>query len=157
MKNILIFFTIGLLAACQQNADLPNRISDLESELFAANAEIANFSKAKTESRESLAHLVYLDLKEDISDAEKKDLLEAIQELSKIPTVKNLELGTFKDLNDPRALSEFELFFQMDFKDAADYNVYQKHEIHLALKKLAKGLLAGPPVTYDYEIKKYSN
>ncbi|MFT4667812.1 MAG: hypothetical protein ACI8YQ_004523 [Polaribacter sp.] len=154
MKNILIIFTIALLAACQQNAELPNRVSELELELRAAKSEIAEFSKAKTGRTESLAHLVYLDLKEDISGVEKKGLLEAIQELSKIPGVKHLKLGAFKNLNDPRALSSFELFFQMDFKDTADYKIYQRHEIHLALKKLAKGLLAGPPVTYDYEIKK---
>jgi len=153
MKNLLIIIAIGLLTACQQNADLPKRIVQLESELRSAKTEIAELSKAKTAKAETLTHLVYLNLKEDISGSEREKLVKAIDELKKIPEVKNLEQGSFKNLNDPRALSDFELFFQMDFKDTTDYKVYQAHEIHLALKRLAKGLLAGPPVTYDYEIK----
>ncbi len=153
MKNILIIFALTFLAACQKNADLPNRIVELESELQAAKAKIAEFSKMKTEPTRSLAHMVYLDLKEDISDLERNTLVGAIRRLSEIDEVKSLEIGDFKNLNDPRALAQFELFFQMDFKNTEDYKVYQNHKIHLRLKKLAKGLLAGPPVTYDYEVK----
>lgn len=97
-----------------------------------------------------LVHIVLLKVKENAAIDE---LILEIQKLSAIPEVKNLEVGTFKDLGDTRALSEYAVLMQMRFENEPDYQVYQKHPIHLALKENTKLYLAGPPVTYDYLTK----
>ncbi len=94
-----------------------------------------------------LVHMVYFKTKEN---ADIKTLIKEIQKIEAIPVLKNLEVGTFKNLGDSRAMSEFGVFMQMRFANEADYQSYQNHPMHIALKKSAGPYLAGPPVTYDY-------
>ena len=116
-----------------------------------------NSSKAhKTDSTQSeiqqfdnapLVHIVLLKVKENI---ESKKLIEEIEKLNGIPGLVNLEVGTFKDLGDTRALSAYSVIIQMRFENEKDYQTYQQHPIHLALKENTKSYMAGPPSTYDY-------
>ena len=73
-----------------------------------------------------------------------------LQKLDDIEVVNDFEVGSFANLNDPRAMSDFELVMQMSFESEADYRKYQSHPHHLQLKKEIGGFLNGPPVTYDY-------
>ena len=92
-------------------------------------------------------HVVYFTLKEK---ADIDLLIKEIKKLKAIEVLHNLEIGTFADLGDKRALSQYDLVMQMDFKSRADYEIYQIHPLHLQLKKAMMNLLAGPPATYDY-------
>ncbi|MFK7810504.1 MAG: Dabb family protein [Saprospiraceae bacterium] len=147
MKNLLLFIISICCIACQQNDNTAQKINELETNLAKVKNELAEHKSLKNND---LVHIVYLDLKKEITVEDKEKLMVAIRKLSEIPEVKNLELGSFKPLNDPRALSAFEVVFQMEFKDEKDYQIYQAHETHLALKTIAKDFVAGPPVTYDY-------
>ena len=97
-----------------------------------------------------LVHIVFFKLKEG-TDVD--SLIYEIKKIEKIPGLKNLEVGQFKDLDDVRALSEYQVMMQMRFANRADYHIYQKHPLHLSLQENAKAYLAGPPVTYDYFAK----
>jgi hypothetical protein len=94
-----------------------------------------------------LVHVVYFDMKDD---ADVSAFITEIEKLRNIEEVQNLEVGTFKNLGDERALSQYELVMQMSFKDSAAYQIYQNHPIHLQLKAAAKSVVAAAPATYDF-------
>jgi len=98
----------------------------------------------------NLIHCVLLNLKNDITPNDLSALKSEIKELEKIEVLRELEIGEFKNLDDPRAMSQLELIFTMAFKDDQDYQTYQNHPIHLELKSKVGKYLEGPPVTYDY-------
>jgi len=97
-----------------------------------------------------LVHTVYFDLKEDLTEAEKDTFYQEIETLHKIPVVKGLVYGDFADLKDKRAMSEYELVMQMHFTNEKEFQEYQAHPLHLALKKTCGAFLSRPPVTHDF-------
>lgn len=132
---------VVLLGSCSQKA--------LEAELISTKKALSDAETKLTalETKGDLVHLVYFDLKEA---ANINQFIIEIEKLREIEVIQSLEIGTFKDLGDQRALSEYELVMQMSFKDSAAYQVYQNHPIHLQLKAAAKAVLSAPPATYDF-------
>ncbi|MEO1518730.1 MAG: Dabb family protein [Bacteroidota bacterium] len=144
MKYLPLFALLLLFSCSDPNAQ--QQIATLRSELDAANEIMASI-KAKIEPEGNLVHLVMFKLK---ADADANALVAEIKKLETIEGVMDLEVGTFEDLGDERALSEYGLAMQMSFQDAAAYQKYQQDPIHLALKEATKAYLAAPPVTYDF-------
>ncbi|MCB0650550.1 MAG: Dabb family protein [Saprospiraceae bacterium] len=149
MKNILVLLIFLLLSlnACKQ--------ADLQQQLEACHAELLEKSQEQEilQIETPLVHTVYLKIREDISPENLAGLIEGVKTLNQIQGVKHLKTGTFENLGDERALAEYGLVLQMEFQSEADYRSYQQDSIHLAFKKNAGPLLAGPPATYDF-IKK---
>lgn len=144
MKRIhLTLIFIALFLACKPEIDT-SKVDNykLKEALKMAQAKIKDLKSA-----DDLVHIVYFKLKEDAS---KDGLIAEIKKLEGIDVLKNLEVGTFQDLGDKRAMSQFDVVMQMEFENETDYKIYQAHPIHLALKAAAGAYLAGPPVTYDY-------
>ena len=145
---LLLF--VFLQTSCRQNPDSA-AVDQLKADLTSLKTELEQSTEAlsnlKSAHDYSLVHLVYFDLREG-ADAVK--FIEELRKLEGIDVLKDLQIGHFTDLKDPRALSQFELMMQMGFADQTTYQAYQSHPLHLALKESAKGYLAGPPVTYDY-------
>jgi hypothetical protein len=96
-----------------------------------------------------LKHLVFLNLKPDI-DLEL--LLLELQALSEIATLDSFSVGKFIDLNDPKAMSNYEIIMEMTFKDVEAYQAYQEDSLHVAMVKKTKSFMEGPPLSYDYMI-----
>ena len=132
---------VVLLGSCSQKA--------LEAELASTKKALSDAKTKLTalETKGDLVHVVYFDLKETANISQ---FIIEIEKLREIEVIQSLEIGTFKDLGDQRALSEYELVMQMSFKDSAAYQIYQNHPIHLQLKATAKSVLAAPPATYDF-------
>ncbi len=159
----LVFTMISLcLFACEKTSNINTQSESLNlhyqlkelERLRALEEEIKvermiNISTERHQQRR-LIHLVYFDLKEE---ADKEAVIQEIRKLEDIQVVKQLEVGSFKDLGDKRAMSTMELVMQMAFDTEEDYKSYQKHEIHLALKKALGVHLTGPPITYDYLVE----
>ena len=147
----LLLLFVFLYTSCQHPPD-SGAINQLEADLTTVKAELeqsrTELNLLKSTRDYPLVHVVYFDLKEG---ADVRKFREEIKKLEEIEVLKDLQIGRFADLKDPRALSQFELVMQMGFKDQAAYQTYQSHSLHLALKESAKKYLAGPPVTYDYE------
>ncbi len=144
---------IGLMTSCQQSVNT-DQVEKLNAELTNAKTELENTKAALVKLQSSqnypLVHLVYFDMK----DAQGMEgFINDLKKLKAIKEVKSLQIGHFKDLGDQRALSEFELVMQMGFNNEADYQSYQKHSIHLALKKKIAPYLAAPPTTYDFTLQ----
>ncbi len=144
------YFFIALIFcffSCQNGAEHLVEIQQLKLQLLEKQKEV---ELLKIKQDRYLIHIVYFDLK---PDANKKLFIEALEKLEKIPVVKDLEIGQFKDLADKRAMAEFEVMMQMAFDSKEDYTTYQNHPIHLELKNLAGKFVSAPPVTYDYLVE----
>ncbi len=150
MKNIFILTSFVFLIACS-SSELQMELEKTRDELELVEAALAKSQEKLMKMEEDQAapftHLVFFDLK---PEADQKILINAIHKLKAIPEVHQLEVGTFEDTGDQRALSSYALLMKMSFRDSADYAIYQAHPLHLELKASARNLMAGPPATYDY-------
>lgn len=119
---------------------LEHKILELETQLKDSN--IVEDGK--------LAHVVFLNLKEDLTETERNNLVIAIEDLKNISVVEELHLGRIANTGDARFITDDELMFQITVNKTQDLGAYQKDSIHLKLKTMAKDFLSKPPAVYDY-------
>lgn len=115
-------------------------------QLAETQQALAELEAATAETGE-LVHIVLFKLKPEVDEG---TVIAEIKKLEAIPDVRELEVGPFQNLGDPRALSDYALIMEMSFQDETAYKKYQAHPTHQALKEQLGSLLAGPPLTYDY-------
>jgi len=137
----------SLLSCKDPNAALR---ADLDQAIFKIDILENQLSSAKSVEKGDLVHLVYLNLKDDLTEQEASDLVSELYELRRISELKHMTVGNFEDLGDQRAMGKYELVISMSFDDTADYMAYQKHPIHIKLKEALDVYIAGPPATYHY-------
>ena len=143
------FLLIFILGSCSNAAletelsSIKNALATAEAALQKANQEIAIL---KQDDTGKLVHVVFFKIKPDAAAA----AITEMKKLAEISEVQDLEVGTFEDLGDARALSDYHLIMEMTFDNKAAYDKYQQHPIHLALKDNVGAFLAGPPATYDF-------
>ena len=130
----------------QENAAVEEELAATKEKLTALEAELTSL-KAEERKDAPLVHIVLFNLKED---ADQAALIAEIKKLEGIEQVQELEVGPFENLEDDRALSEYELIMQMSFVNNEAYQAYQQHPVHLALKEAATAYMGGPPATYDF-------
>lgn len=150
MRYTLFFlYIISFLGmGCKEaRPDLSPQLAEAQAQLSEQEVVIAELEKGY---ENQLVHTVYFKLKENISEEEKTAMLVEIEKLRNIEVVNNLEVGIFKELGDERALSEYEIMFQITLDNEEEYHIYQAHEIHQNLKKEAAKYLGAPPVTHDF-------
>jgi len=146
MKYLIILnlFLFGL-SSCSDSA-LQKELTSVQQELEASTPSVKKLQDQIEEEGE-LVHVVLFKLK---SAADQGFLIKEVKKLEAIDEVKDLEVGFFENLEDPRALTEYGMMMEMSFDNVADYKTYQAHPLHLALKENIKAFMAGPPATYDY-------
>lgn len=145
MKNIALISLLIFLASCTNTA-VQEELEKTKNELNAAKANIEKL-KAQIEPEGKLVHLVLLKIN---PTADLAVVGNEMNKLKKITAVKDLQFGSFEDLGDKRALSEYNFMMEMSFDDEAAYQEYQKHPIHITFKEIVTPFLTAPPVTYDY-------
>lgn len=140
MKTIILFIPVILLltVACSEKPDPSSIYFD---------------STAKQEMQSGFIHMVFLDLKDSLSLEELDLVYKGILTLDSIEVVHDFSAGFFKSMNDARALNDVDLCFQMRFSNDADYELYQRDERHLEMKKNVAFALNGPPKVFDYTLK----
>ncbi|MBT8233849.1 MAG: Dabb family protein [Saprospiraceae bacterium] len=94
-----------------------------------------------------IVHQVFFDLKSDVNE---NDFSNELKLLKDIKQISHFQIKKVIDLKDERAMSNYELLLIMYFKSHEDYLKYQKHPIHINMKKTMSGYLERPPKTYDY-------
>ncbi len=150
MKNIFKFFLLLItFAGCQQN-NLQEQLAACQQELSEKNEALEAAANSSETENPTLVHTVYLNVKDDISDADRTRLMEGIITLASISGVYHFKSGSFKDLGDKRALSDYEVVLQMEFLNEEAYHNYQQDSVHIGFKKSVADLLAGPPATHDF-------
>lgn len=146
MKNILLLLPLVLifLISCT-GKPCPHqiRIEELTSEL-------AQYKMTNEESTDFLTHIVYFDLIDDLSKVKIDSFSMLMNQLRDIELIKSFKAGAYDDVDDSRALSQYEFAMILQFKDKGDYKLYQQDSIHQAVKNATKHFLAGPPATYDF-------
>jgi len=149
MKRCFIsLISIVLLLGCAEEKDSNTRqLERLEQEI----AELANRLENLPDHKAGLTHLVFLNLKDDISPGQVEVIMERINQLGNIANVRNFSIGHYQDVSDPRAMSQYEIVLELAFENAAELASYQKDEQHIAIRADLKKYLASPPVTYDYK------
>jgi hypothetical protein len=100
-----------------------------------------------------LVHSVYFWLNNDISPKDRHRFFEHLNKLSKIPTVQNFLIGPPAN-TDKRDIidNSYDLGIITTFASMADHDAYQVSDIHQALLKMAKPLIAKVNV-YDISYK----
>lgn len=104
-------------------------LAETEARLAAAQEAL---TKLKAEESGTFTHLVFFTLKPNVDVSL---IVEKIRKIEAIEEVKDLELGPFKNVNDPRALSQYSFVFEMSFDDEKAYERYQVHPLHVQLKE----------------------
>ena len=150
MKYTLIIILAAFAIACQPDATTLEALEKANTGLNEKMAIIeqlkAEVDSLKTPALGLLMHQVYFDVKPGMED----QLITSIKSLNDIPFLLDVQVGKLKDLNDPRAMSNYEVSMTVVLANEADYQAYQKHPIHLKLKEVAANILLGPPTTYDF-------
>ncbi|MCF8371491.1 MAG: Dabb family protein [Bacteroidales bacterium] len=96
-----------------------------------------------------LNHLVFLDLKEGLSQAQRDSLFASINKLESLVGKESFTIGLKAKTADPRMLNA-DLVIQTIHKDTQALKDYQKQPIHLQVIQETKSFLSGPPALFDY-------
>lgn len=120
------------------------RVALLAAFVIAATATYAG-------DKGELRHVVSLKFKEDVTEAQKQEIIDGIFAFpSQIPEVKKVEGGENVSIED--AHKGFTHCFTMTFEDIEGLKVYLPHEDHMALVEKVKPLLDDVFVI-DYWVK----
>lgn len=125
-------------------------IGQVESKEIPETKKIEPEKKIETPK---MVHLVFFDIKEDLSVKQLEFLEVEIKKLGKIETIKEFHFGEYEDVGDERTLTEREMVISMKFNNMDDFYSYQKDERHFAVKKVIQPFLEKLPMTYDYMIQ----
>lgn len=145
VKKIALVILIPFLA-CTTTKNLELQLAEAQAEIALLQAE----TSLQNLDESQLVHIVFLKLKDDIQEQSRLELLDAIKDLQAIESLNNLVIGEIAQTNDARFISDHELVFYIWVSNMDDYAFYQKHELHLQLKQIAKKYLAKAPAVYDF-------
>lgn len=148
---IVFALTITVLFSCK-DPDAALR-KELDAAIFKMDMMQRQLASSQNAKAGDLVHIVFMDLRDDLSESEYATFVEEVNQLQGIPIVRSFTVGDRKDLDDPRQIGDYEIVMSMAFDDEAAYQTYQDHPKHVALKKVLDSFLAGAPAVYDY-IKK---
>lgn len=81
--------------------------------------------------KDLFVHHVYFWLKNPDKESDKAKLLEGLNKLAKVPTIKLVHIGTPAATNRSVIEKGYAFSWLCFFESAADEEVYQKHPIHL--------------------------
>lgn len=98
--------------------------------LAAGAAGILGTAEART-AKELFVHHVYFYLKNPDSAADKAKLLEGLEKLSKVPTIRMVHIGTPATTNRSVIVRDYSISWLCFFDNLEEEEIYQKHPIHL--------------------------
>ena len=99
---------------------------------------------------DEIRHLVFLDVKREVN---LDSLIIELYHLSKLESVSSFSIGKYKELNDLKAMSDYELILDMTFTNKKTYLSYQSDSLHQTMISKSMKCMAGPPASFDYQIK----
>ena len=123
---------------------------DLDASIFKQDMLQRELDSKQVPKSGDLIHMVFMNLKEDLTETQINKFIEEVNQLQGAPGVRSFTLGDFKNLKDDRAFSDYEMVATMAFDNEESYRVYQTDPHHLALKEKFKPYLDGAPGTYDF-------
>ena len=98
---------------------------------------------------EYIVHDVYLKLKQNLADSIKNSFLGDLQQLDKIPFIKQIRIGTFIDTEDPRQYKDYDIVLSVTLHNLHALEDYQNHPLHISLRNKYKDIFARSPLVFD--------
>jgi len=104
---------------------------------FVKNVSIASVAAASVSTAEAkvvkdlFVHHVYFWLKNPNSEADKAKLLEGLNKLAKVPTIRMVHIGTPASTNRSVIERGYAVSWLCFFDNLEEEEIYQKHPIHL--------------------------
>lgn len=98
--------------------------------LAVGAAGIIGTAEAKT-GKELFVHHVYFYLKNPGSEADKAKLLEGLEKLSKVPTIRMVHIGVPASTTRSVIVRDYSVSWLCFFDNLEEEEIYQKHPIHL--------------------------
>ncbi|CAN5248656.1 Dabb family protein [soil metagenome] len=89
----------------------------------------------KKKDEELFVHHVYFWMKDGHTSEDKAKLLEGLNSLKKVETIKMVHVGKPASTNRDVIDTSYQYSLMLVFKDLADQEVYQKHPVHLDFVK----------------------
>ncbi len=153
-KVFLVLSLLLLFTACSNNTQTEQQLAEAQTQMQKAETALAE-AQTQLDAQKSakLIHIVMLNIKDDLTKKELQTLTTNIKRIGTIELVHNFELGTFADVGDKRALSDYEMVMKMAFISREEMAKYQVNEVHDEVRTQLGDFLAGPPVVYDYLIQ----
>lgn len=97
-----------------------------------ATAATATFGTAEAKTaKELFVHHVYFFLKNPNNEADKTKLLEGLEKLSKVPTIRMVHIGSPASTNRSVIERGYSVSWLCFFDNLEEQEIYQKHPIHL--------------------------
>lgn len=96
-----------------------------------ASAAVADTLDTMAPKKELFVHHVYFWLKNPGSAADKAKLMEGLEKLSKVPTIRMVHIGTPATTNRDVIERGYAISWLCLFDNLEEQEVYQKHPIHL--------------------------
>lgn len=98
--------------------------------LAAGAAGFVGTAEAKT-AKELFVHHVFFYLKNPNNNADKAKLLEGLEKLSKVPTIRMVHIGTPASTTRSVIVRDYAVSWLCFFDSLEEEEIYQKHPIHL--------------------------
>ncbi|MFD2521446.1 Dabb family protein [Emticicia soli] len=98
--------------------------------LATGAASIIGTAEAKP-AKELFVHHVYFYLKNPSSEADKAKLLEGLEKLSKVPTIRMVHIGVPAPTTRSVIVRDYSISWLCFFDNLEEEEIYQKHPIHL--------------------------
>lgn len=98
--------------------------------LATGAASIVGTAEAKT-AKELFVHHVYFYLKNPTSETDKVKLLEGLEKLSKVPTIRMVHIGTPASTTRSVIVRDYSISWLCFFDNLEEEEIYQTHPIHL--------------------------
>ena len=97
-----------------------------------------------------LLHEVFLDLKDSISEEDRKMVFEELKRLEKLTEVHHLHVGKRAETGDDRMPEGFDFGLHVVFESEEKLKAYGQNATHLEVRANIKEHLAAKPVVYDF-------
>ncbi|MCU0471216.1 MAG: Dabb family protein [Arcicella sp.] len=111
-----------------KNINRRNFVKNISMASVAASS--VSIAEAKV-AKELFVHHVYFWLKNPNSEADKAKLLEGLNKLAKVPTIRMVHIGTPATTNRSVIERSYAISWLCFFDNLEEEEIYQKHPIHL--------------------------
>lgn len=145
---ILTTFAVLTVWSCKPKTPTVD-VERLEIALAKAQHIADSLKTAAVPLASGVRHIVFLDLKPEITEAEKAEFMTITKNLSRIAEVKAMNVAERADTGDKRAL-DYDVVLYMTFATKEDLVVYDQNKFHQEVRQQLGKYLAAAPATFDY-------
>ena len=137
MRNYLIIIAMMLFfSACQEK-----NTSELNQEIADLKSKLEELKTLKNKNETGFIHTVFFWMKEGVTEEQKKEFMDnGLVELIKVPSIYEAFIGPAAQTPREVVDNTYDAALICHFKNKADHDIYQGHDIHLQFIEKYKDL-----------------